>query len=83
MSKQEPKSVGFIGLGAMGLPMATHLANKLPEGTQIHVYDVSKSSVEKLCHEFPDKVKEAESAKDLADKSVCTALLNYLEQNLH
>ena len=68
------RSVGFIGLGAMGMPMATHLANKLPEETQIHVFDVFKPSVEDLCKRYPGKVTEAKSAKDVANKSVSTWL---------
>lgn len=72
MSQSTPQAVGFIGLGAMGQPMANHLANKLPEGTRIHVFDVVKPAIEQLCHDYPEKVKEEVSAKEVADKSVST-----------
>lgn len=72
MSRLQSRSVGFIGLGAMGMPMATHLADKLPEETRIYVFDVSRPSMEDLCKRYPGKVIGAESAKDVADKSVST-----------
>lgn len=75
MSNVEFKSVGFIGLGAMGGPMADHLANKLPEQVQIHVFDVSESVVQDICQRHFDRVQKSKSARDVADQSVSVATL--------
>src|SRR5262244_826156 len=40
-----PTDVGFIGLGAMGAPMARHLAAK---GYALHVLDASSAAVAEL-----------------------------------
>lgn len=66
----EFKSLGFIGLGAMGLPMAQHLATKLPLGSPIWVYDVVEGVVNEFCAEFPERVFKAQSAKDVAERVV-------------
>jgi 3-hydroxyisobutyrate dehydrogenase-like beta-hydroxyacid dehydrogenase len=64
------RSVGFIGLGAMGKPMAEHLAKKLPPETLIYVFDVVQAAVDELCTEFPNKVVKSVNAKEVAGKSV-------------
>ena len=66
----EYKSVGFIRLGAMGKPMAGHLANKLPKNTLIHIFDVVEAAADELCKEFPDRVVKGANAKVVAEKSV-------------
>lgn len=73
----EYRAVGFIGLGAMGKPMAGHLAKKLPADTLIYVFDVVQSAVDELCSEFPNKVVKSGNAKEVAEKSVRVAI------NLH
>lgn len=70
MRSVKESAIGFIGLGAMGRPMAGHLANKLPAQTRIYVYDVVGSVVDEICREFPGKVLKGTSAKDVAEKSV-------------
>jgi 3-hydroxyisobutyrate dehydrogenase len=42
--------VGFIGLGVMGRPMATHLA---AAGFELTVYDINRDSLARLCGEMP------------------------------
>jgi 3-hydroxyisobutyrate dehydrogenase-like beta-hydroxyacid dehydrogenase len=64
------KAVGFVGLGAMGAPMVGHLANKLPAGIPIHIFDVVQSVVEDTCKQNPDRVFAGSGARDVADKSV-------------
>ncbi|KAF2133761.1 hypothetical protein P153DRAFT_392415 [Dothidotthia symphoricarpi CBS 119687] len=64
----EFKTVGFIGLGAMGRPMLAHLANKLPRESHIWIFDVLEQAVDELCADYPDKVSKAMSARDVADK---------------
>ena len=72
-SSSLPASIGFIGLGAMGKPMAVNLAKKLPSGSHIYVHDVVASAVEELCTSFPDIIIAGNGAKDVTEKSVCLA----------
>lgn len=44
------RSVGFVGLGAMGHPMAGRLASA---GFAVHVHDVSEAAVSDFLEEFP------------------------------
>lgn len=65
------KTVGFIGLGAMGKPMLEHLANKLPAGSRIWVYDVVQEVVDEVCAAYPNKVCKGTSSADVAQHTVC------------
>jgi 3-hydroxyisobutyrate dehydrogenase-like beta-hydroxyacid dehydrogenase len=64
------KKLGFIGLGAMGKPMVSHLANKLPSDSRIWVYDVVEKVVDELCAEFPERIIKGANAKDVAQQVV-------------
>jgi 3-hydroxyisobutyrate dehydrogenase-like beta-hydroxyacid dehydrogenase len=64
------KTIGFIGLGAMGKPMLAHLADKLPASSEIWVYDVVESVVDEVCSTFPNRVHKAVSSADVAEHSV-------------
>lgn len=64
------EKVGFIGLGAMGKPMVTHLANKLPPKSRIWVYDVVEGLVDDVCGEFPGRIMKSTNAKDVARQAV-------------
>ncbi|CAO2650105.1 Nn.00g013970.m01.CDS01 [Neocucurbitaria sp. VM-36] len=64
----EFKTLGFIGLGAMGKPMLEHLANKLPPESRIWVYDVAEQVVHDVCDTFPERVLRGKSAKDVAQQ---------------
>jgi pyrroline-5-carboxylate reductase len=64
------EKLGFIGLGAMGKPMVTHLANKLPPESRIWVYDVVQDVLDDLCAEFPERIVKGTSAKDVAQQVV-------------
>lgn len=72
MVTEDYKSVGFIGLGAMGAPMVRHLAAKLPDGTPIFVFDVVESAMEEICTQHPGRIFKCSNAKDVAEKSVGT-----------
>ncbi|KAF1917643.1 NAD binding domain of 6-phosphogluconate dehydrogenase-domain-containing protein [Ampelomyces quisqualis] len=61
------EKLGFIGLGAMGKPMVTHLAHKLPPASRIWVYDVLQPVVDDLCEEFPERVLKCANAKEVAE----------------
>ncbi|KAJ6200123.1 6-phosphogluconate dehydrogenase [Bipolaris maydis] len=65
----EFSNLGFIGLGAMGAPMLSHLARKLPEDSRIWVYDVVEQAVDDVCAEFPNKVFKGKNAKDVAQQA--------------
>ncbi|KAH8693217.1 putative 3-hydroxyisobutyrate dehydrogenase [Talaromyces proteolyticus] len=65
----EYSAIGFIGLGAMGAPMVTHLANKIPQGISIHVFDVMQDVVDGLVKQFPDRIIAERNAKEVAEKS--------------
>lgn len=69
MGSTETSNVGFVGLGAMGLPMAGHLAGKLPEETRIYVFDIVESLIDQLCKKHSSKVTRCASAKEVALKS--------------
>lgn len=64
------KAVGFIGLGAMGKWMATHLAEKLPPPAKMYVFDIVPALIDELCANYPQKVVSCSSPKDVGDKSV-------------
>ncbi|KAL2837701.1 NAD binding domain of 6-phosphogluconate dehydrogenase-domain-containing protein [Aspergillus pseudoustus] len=62
-------SVGFIGLGAMGKPMAEQLAIKLPTNVPLIVYDIVASAVTDLVERYPGKVLAGKSPLDVTAKS--------------
>ena len=65
------KTMGFIGLGAMGKPMLEHLADRLPGGSRLWVYDVVEQVLDEVCAAFPDRVFKGTSAADVAQHVVC------------
>ena len=67
----EFKTLGFIGLGAMGKPMLEHLANKVPKESRIWVYDVVEDVMDEVCTKFPDRVMKGASAAHVAQHVVC------------
>lgn len=70
-----PKSIGWIGLGLMGYPMALNLVKKMDKDTQFYVFDVVKESVEKFVAEDEGRIHACGDSKEVADKSVCTLLI--------
>jgi len=53
-------AVGFIGIGKMGLPMASRIA---AHGYPLHAYDISAAAIKEFC----SRVVDARAAKTLAD----------------
>ncbi|KAL2205505.1 hypothetical protein CC79DRAFT_1387394 [Sarocladium strictum] len=41
----EPQKLGWVGLGAMGAPMASNLLSKSPHGSELYIYDLSEASM--------------------------------------
>lgn len=68
----KPASVGFIGLGTMGFPMAENLISKLPAKSKMFVYDVSVESVERFNQKYPEAVVPCGSAREVTEQSVST-----------
>ena len=68
-----PTSIGWIGLGLMGLPMARNLIKKTTKETTLYVYDVVEHAVKQLVEEGNGRVQACQSSKEVADKSVCHA----------
>lgn len=66
----EPLNVGFIGLGAMGFAMAENLASKLPRGSKLFVYDISKDTMDKFVAQHSDSAVASGSAKEVTQNSV-------------
>jgi 3-hydroxyisobutyrate dehydrogenase len=65
-----PKSVGWIGLGVMGLPMVRNLLAKMENETQFYVYDVVQNSMDDFVEEGRGRVHACTSSKEVADLSV-------------
>lgn len=63
-------TVGFIGLGTMGYPMAENLVKKLPRKTKICVYDISEEALVRIMANNEGRVYLCHTAKDVAEKSV-------------
>lgn len=71
MTAELPKKVGWVGLGLMGLPMATNLLQKMDSSTEFYVYDVMP--MDEFVKRGEGRVKACGSSKEVADKSVCHA----------
>jgi 3-hydroxyisobutyrate dehydrogenase-like beta-hydroxyacid dehydrogenase len=65
------KSIGWIGLGLMGIPMVENLIKKTPESTLFHVYDVNETAVKEFIAKYPERSQLAQSSREVAEKSVC------------
>jgi 3-hydroxyisobutyrate dehydrogenase-like beta-hydroxyacid dehydrogenase len=65
------KSIGWIGLGLMGIPMVENLIKKMPDSTLFHVYDVNENAVKELLAKYPERSRPAQSSREVAEKSVC------------
>jgi len=72
----EISSIGFIGLGLMGLPMAENLIKKTPETTKFFVYDVVEDALNKFCNEHLTRAQAMRSSREVAEKAVCTEFLS-------
>jgi 3-hydroxyisobutyrate dehydrogenase len=71
MTLHSIQHVGFIGLGAMGKPIAVNLIKRLPQNITIHLFDVVEAPVDELCAQYPGRVVKKGSAKQTAESSVC------------
>lgn len=76
-----PTDFGWVGLGAMGFPMAEQLRRKIPRTCTLWVYDIDLAATEKFVKQELQydtgrdrqgaRVKIATSSREVVDKSVC------------
>ena len=76
-----PKRIGWVGLGLMGLPMATNLLKKTDADTQFFVYDLIQESIDKLVKYGNGRVKACTSSKEVADQSVCLSIYSFVHSS--
>lgn len=67
---EQPLKLGFVGLGAMGLPMASNLISKAPKGSVLFIYDISEKSVKQLANKYNNSVEICKSAREVAQSAV-------------
>lgn len=67
-----PKSFGFIGLGAMGYPMAVQLRRKLPASTPLAIYDLNEAALNQFVQatEGCGETYIAMSSREVAERAV-------------
>ena len=68
-----PKTFGWIGLGAMGFPMAINLQKKSLNHSRMIVYDVDEGAMDRFIEatvNTENAVSKAASSKEVAEKSV-------------
>ncbi|KAJ7218087.1 NAD binding domain of 6-phosphogluconate dehydrogenase-domain-containing protein [Mycena pura] len=64
-----PKCFGWVGLGAMGWPMAKQLLKNT--SAKLVIYDVDQSTLHRFAREASERVEIASSARQVADESEC------------
>ncbi|KAK4230303.1 6-phosphogluconate dehydrogenase [Podospora fimiseda] len=73
MASTEQTQIGFIGLGAMGKPMATNLAKHFTKTLnpvfKLHIYDIVSAPLDDLYSSFPNLIIKCTSPRDVASKS--------------
>lgn len=70
MMDKELLDVGFVGLGAMGMPMVENLAKKLPDKARIFVHDVEQDLVNSVVSQYPGRFVACSNARSVAEASV-------------
>ncbi|KAG5661263.1 hypothetical protein KAF25_005385 [Fusarium avenaceum] len=66
---EQPLKLGFVGLGAMGLPMASNLISKAPKGSVLFIYDISEKSVKQLANKYNNSAEICKSAREVAQSA--------------
>ena len=65
-----PLKLGFVGLGAMGLPMAENLISKAAHGSKLYVYDISEDAMTQLAETHPGVVVVCQSPREVSQNTV-------------
>ncbi|TFK66543.1 hypothetical protein BDN72DRAFT_844225 [Pluteus cervinus] len=72
MSSAFPSSFGWVGLGAMGYPMATQLRKKIPLTTPLFIYDINTNALHQFASDLPGfDIRIVGSSKEVAEQSEC------------
>jgi len=69
MTISMPSTIGFVGLGAMGAPMARTLRKNLSSSAVVYIYDISKDAMNGFAG--VEGMAATLSARDLCEKSEC------------
>lgn len=70
MDSPRSDAIGFIGLGAMGLPMAQQLVENVPAPTRLYVFDIADQAMNDFVAMYPHKAVAGKSPRDVAEHSV-------------
>lgn len=75
-----PANFGWVGLGAMGYPMAEQLRRKLPNTSKLRVYDIDEAATTRFLEQETKfdverglqgaQVEVGNNSRDIAEKSV-------------
>ncbi|KAF9878255.1 putative 3-hydroxyisobutyrate dehydrogenase [Colletotrichum karsti] len=74
-------NIGFIGLGAMGSPMAKRIADALTDDSQVFVYDVVEAVLDELLASNPAKIQKAASPAAVAKQA--TTIISMVPEGRH
>lgn len=66
----EYKTIGFIGLGMMGVPMVENLIEKTPNSTLLSLYDVDEETVKRICEKYHGRATARGNSREVAENSV-------------
>ncbi|GLB36954.1 putative NAD-binding of NADP-dependent 3-hydroxyisobutyrate dehydrogenase [Lyophyllum shimeji] len=71
MSLTFPQSFGWVGLGAMGYPMAVQLRLKIPQTSKLCIYDVNEAVLHQFVKDMGDHgpIAIASNAREVAEQS--------------
>ena len=67
---EQQLKLGFIGLGAMGLPMAANLVSKSPRGSVLYVYDISDTVLNEFLGANGQSAVVCKSPREVSEKAV-------------
>ncbi|KAJ2901611.1 hypothetical protein MKZ38_001631 [Zalerion maritima] len=71
---EQPTRLGFIGLGAMGDPMASNLVSRSAKGSQLYIYDVSAIAMKSFAERHPASVVVCSSPREVSRQAVSAPL---------
>lgn len=73
------RSIGVVGVGAMGEQMVINVAHKTDPDVRVYINDLNEAVVQRLCTDFTGKVNKCSTAGDVAERSV-RSMLSVLEK---
>ncbi|KAF2722999.1 hypothetical protein K431DRAFT_244130 [Polychaeton citri CBS 116435] len=76
-----PRTVGWIGLGNMGLPMITNLLEKMDDEVEFYVHDILPELTQKVIDKGNGRIHKCKNAREVADRS--DVLMTMLPEGSH